>query len=53
MSNFVEKNSLPDFSVRTSYIEDNPSASFLTQRHNCDVKKDSDKSNHTILKISS
>jgi hypothetical protein len=33
------------------YIEDNPSASFLTQRHNCDVSKDSDQSNHMIVNL--
>ena len=35
-----------------SYIKDNPSASFRTQRHNCDVRKESYQLNHTILKIS-
>ena len=34
------------------YIEDYPSVWIVTQRHNCDVRKDSDQSNHTISKIS-
>jgi hypothetical protein len=34
------------------YIEDDTSVWKVTQRHNCDVRKDSDQSNHTIPKIS-
>ena len=34
-----------------NFIEDNPSASFLTPRHNCDVRKDSDQSNRTIVNL--
>ena len=40
------------FWKRRRYFEDNYFECLLTSRHNCDVRKDSYQSNHTILKIS-
>ena len=34
-----------------NYIEDDLLVIFLTPRHNCDVIKDSDQSNHTIVNL--
>ena len=46
---FTKKGPLfPDY----EYIEDYTSVWIITQRHNCDVRKDSDQSKHTISTIS-
>ena len=40
-----------EFRVEVTCIEDYPLVSFLNRCHNCDVRKDSDQSNHTIVNL--
>ena len=42
---------LPIVSENIIYIEDFPLERFPTPRHNCDVRKDSDQSNQTIVNL--